>query len=170
MLFQHTRRCQCVSIFQPASISRPNSQLVAVEKRSRQSCLDVLHSFRLELIFGLELFRRLIAQTPLALLHYNTFVTILSQLNTYEFLPPAVPENVSNYTTMTSSAGSKHSRSSLALRHTGLNSLNLSRPETSRSSLVLRPGNARWAYGSLEVIDGRRHARSAFPWCRSCVG
>lgn len=75
-----------------AVISRSNLQLIAVEQRSRQSCLDVLHSLRLELILGLELFRRLIAQILLALSHCNTIVLILSQQITYELLPPVVPE------------------------------------------------------------------------------
>ena len=73
-------------------MAQPNLQFVAVEQRSRQSCLDVLHSLRLELILGLELFRRLMAQKLLALLHCNTVVLILSQQFTYELLPPVVPE------------------------------------------------------------------------------
>jgi hypothetical protein len=36
-----------------------NVQFIAVEKRSRQRGLDVLHSLRLELILGLEALRRL---------------------------------------------------------------------------------------------------------------
>ena len=73
-------------------MAQPNLQFVAVEQRSRQSCLNVLHSFRLELILGLELFSRLAVRRSLALLHRKTVVMILSQQITYELLPPAVPE------------------------------------------------------------------------------
>ena len=73
-------------------MSRPNLQLVAVEQRSRQSCLDVLHSLRLELILGLEFFRRLAVRRSLALLHRKTIVMIFSQQITYEFLPPTDPQ------------------------------------------------------------------------------
>lgn len=168
MLFRHTRHCQQVSII-PAAVVRPNSQLVAVEQRSRQSCLNVLHSFRLELILGLEFFRRLIAQEISTLTpqdHFNN----LEPANDLRTSSTCIPSNVSNSSTTTSLAATKHSRSSLTLRHTRLNSLDLSRPETGCSPLVLRPGYARRAHGRLEVIDGRRDARSAFPRCGSCAG
>jgi hypothetical protein len=63
----------------------------------------------------------------------------------------------------------RHSRSSLPLRHTSLNSLNLPRPKARRSPLVFRPSHARRAHGRLEVIDGRGNAGSALPRRRSCV-
>ena len=170
MLFQHTRRCQCVSTIHPVSTIRPNIQLIAVEQRSRKSCLDVLHGLRLELVLGLELFCRLIARKPLALFHCSTIVSILGQKVTYEFLPPTDPQMSATRSRRLANQYRKHLRSSLALGHTRLNSLDLSRPETSRSPLVLRPSNARRAYSRLEVIDGRGDAGSALSRGRSCAG
>jgi hypothetical protein len=151
-------------------MAQPNLQFVAVEQRSRQSCLDVLHSLCLELILGLELFRRLTAQNTISTLALDHRCDNHPLANHLRISSTCDPTNVSNTVTTTRSPTLRNSRSSLALRHTRLDSLNLSRPETSRSPLVLRPSNARRAHGGLEVIDGRGDARSALPRCWSCAG
>ena len=48
-----------VSLVHLVQTAEYNVQLIAVEQRSRQSCLNVLHGLGLKLVLGLELFRRL---------------------------------------------------------------------------------------------------------------
>lgn len=85
MPFQHTRRCQSVSPIQLPSTAQCDVQLIAVEQRSRQRRLNVLHSLRLKLVLSLELLRRLTSTTSLAL----PACSLRSRVATYEFLPPA---------------------------------------------------------------------------------